>query len=128
MSELRAQIKAKSASLVRRETVLLPECGMEVQVRGLMAGEVRRCGEHKRSSDVQVALSVEDPATSKPVWNANSLDDLNEIAALHSVDLATIVDTSNRLSGLGKLQAMYSEMTKSSSTPSPEPSAELSQS
>lgn len=123
MSSLRDQIRAKSASLVRRERLVLPEAGIEVQVRGLMSGEAQRAGQAKRSADVQVALCVEDPATGKFVWNPNSLDDLDEIAALHTVDQAAILDLCNELSGLGKLQ-QYLERRKSSSTPSPAPSDE----
>lgn len=119
MSSLKEQIKSKSAGLVQRETVTLPECGIEVQVRGLMAGEVQRAGQAKRSADTQVALSAEDPKTGKNIWNPNDLNDLDEIAALHSVDLATLLEASNRLSGMDKLGKMFSPQTKSGSSSSP---------
>lgn len=115
---LREQIRARSAELVERGRVTLPEAGIEIQVRGLMAGEVRRSGEHKRPDDVQIALSAEDPATSKPIWNANSLDDLEEIAALHPVDYATLVRKSNELSGVDRLKKLFSPPTKNSTSSS----------
>lgn len=120
MSSLREQLKARSADLVRRETVTLPDCGLAVQVRGLMAGEVRRAGEAKRSADVQVALSAEDPATGAPIWNPNSLPDLDEIASLSTVDVATLLEASNRLSGMAKLGKLFSQQNGSSSSASPE--------
>lgn len=108
MSTLREQIKQRSADLVKRESVELPECGLTVQARGLMSGEAQRAGEHKRSADVQVALGTEDPATGKLVWNANSREDLDEIAALHSVDKAVLLTTINRLSGVDQLKKLFS--------------------
>lgn len=126
MSSLREQIKARSADLVKREKVKLPESGVEVQVRGLMAGEVRRSGEHKRSADVQIAISVEDPETGKQLWNPNDLHCLDEIAGLHSVDVATILEVSNRLSGMDRLGKMASPPNESGSSLSLTPSAEPS--
>ena len=126
MSTLRDQIKSKSAGLVRRETVRLPECGLEVQVRGLMAGEVQRCGQSKRSGEVQVALSTEDPATGKFIWNPNTLQDLDEIATLHPVDYTTLIEASNRLSGLEKLGKLFSPSPTNGSSPSQPDSAEPS--
>jgi hypothetical protein len=123
---LKDAIRSKSAGLVKRETVTLPQCGEQVQVRGLMAGEMRRAGESKRSVAVQVALSAEDPETGKPIWNPNDLNDLNAIDELHGVDLFTLLMASNRLSGadeLGKLLSPPSENGSSSSlSSSPEPS------
>lgn len=119
---LKEQIKARSAELVRRERVTLPEAGIEVQVRGLMAGEARRSGEHKRSADVQIALSVEDPATGKQIWNPNDLNDLDEIASLHTVDVATILEVGNRLSGMDRLGKLFSPQTENGSSSSPTPS------
>lgn len=123
---LRDQIRTRSAELVRRERVTLPEAGIEVQVRGLMAGEVRRAGEHARSTDVQLALSVEDPETGQQLWNPNNLPDLDEIAALHPVDSVTLLIASNRLSGIGALGKMLSPQAENGSSPSPVPSAEPS--
>lgn len=123
---LKEQIKSKSAGLVRRETVTLPECGVEIQVRGLMKGEVQRAGEHKRSTDVQIALSCEDPATGKGIWNPNDHNDLEEIAALHTVDAAVILEASNRLSGMDRLGKLYSSKNESSSSLSPLVSVEAS--
>lgn len=116
---LREQIKTRSADLVKRERVTLPESGVEVQVRGLMAGEVRRCGEHKRGSDVQIALSVEDPESGKAIWNPNDLNHLDEVAALHTVDTAVILAASNRLSGMDRLGKLFSPQTESGSSSSP---------
>lgn len=109
---LRDRIRDKSAGLVQREVITLPECGEKVQVRGLMAGEVQRAGEHKRSTHVQIALSTEDPETGKPIWNPNSLEDLDEIAGMHSVDVAFLADASNRLSGLDKLEKMGKQFSR----------------
>lgn len=116
---LKDKIASKSAGLVKRELVTLPECGEQVQVRGLMAGEVKRAGDHKRSTDVQVALSTEDPETGKPIWNANDLHDLDAIGGLHSVDLFTIVEASNRLSGMDKLGKLFSPPSENGSSSSP---------
>lgn len=116
---LREQIRARSAELVERGRVTLPEAGIEVQVRGLMAGEVNRIRESKRADDVQIAISVEDPATGKPVWNPNKLDDLEEIAALHVVDAAVLLSAGNRLSGIDRLKKHFSPPTENGSSPSP---------
>lgn len=123
---LREEIKTASAGLVKRESVLLPECGVTIQVRGLMVGEVQRAGNAKRSGDVQVALSAEDPASGKQIWNPNDLTDLDEIAAMHSVDVAVIVEASNRLSGMDRLVKMFSPKSENGSSSSPTPSVEAS--
>lgn len=126
MSSLRDQIRARSAELVKREKVTMPKSGVEVQVRGLMVGEVRRAGDHKRPADVQIALSVEDPETGKQVWNPNDLNDLDEIAALHAVDAATLLRMSDRLSGMAELGKMQSPPTENGSSSSLSSSAEPS--
>lgn len=126
---LKEQIKSRSAELVKREKVTLPELGIEVQVRGLMAGEVRRAGESKRSADVQIAISVEDPNTGQQIWNPNDLTDLDAIAGLHSVDMATLILASNRLSGMDRMEKLgktISPPTDSGSSSSPNPSVEPS--
>lgn len=123
---LREQIKSRSAGLVQRETVTLPECGVTVSVRGLMAGEVRRVSDAKRPNDVQIALSAEDPDSGKPIWNANNLEDLDEIAGLHTVDAAVLLDASNRLSGIEKLGKLFSQRNENGSSPSPVFSADPS--
>lgn len=119
---LKEQIASRSAGLVLREKVVLPECGLEVQVRGLMAGEVRRAGESKRSADVQVALSTEDPETNKLLWDPGNVLDLNAIAELHSVDLFTILQASNRLSGMDTLGKILSPSSENGTSSSPESS------
>lgn len=116
---LKEQLAAKSAELVKREKITLPECGVEVQVRGLMAGEVERSGAHPRAIDYQAALSVEDPATGKNIWNPGSLEDLDQIAALHTVDRTVIIQKSNELSGMAALVKLFSPQTASSTSPSP---------
>lgn len=119
---LKEQLAARSAELVRRERVTLPMAGLEVQVRGLMAGEARRSGSHARTEDVQIALSTEDPATGKPIWNANVLEDLDAIAALHTADQATIIKKGNELSGMDELVKLFSPQTENGSSSSPAPS------
>jgi hypothetical protein len=103
---LKERIKEKSAGLVRRETITLPETGEEVQVRGLMFGEKERAAELKgaKQSFTLIALVVEDPATGAPIWNANSQEDHDEIAGLHIADTDAIVEAMNRLSS-GKEKA-----------------------
>lgn len=125
---LRAAIKSKSAGLVKREKVTLPECGVEVQVRGLMAGEAKRVGDAKdfKQMAIMIALGVEDPETGQPIWNANVLPDVQELEAMSPVDVAFLVKHINRLSGLGKLQAMLADPstngTTTTSSDSPWPS------
>lgn len=120
---LRDQIRTASAGLVRRETISLPDCGVTVQVKGLMAGEAQRAGEAKRQGETQVALSTEDPETGKLIWNPNVREDLDEIAGLSTYDFATIIEASNRLSGIEKLGKFTSPRNENGSSPSPEPSA-----
>lgn len=115
---LKEKLATRSADLVKRKKITLPECGIEVQVRGLMAGEVRRSGEHKRSADVQIALSVEDPETGKAVWNANVLEDLDAIAAMHTVDQAVLLKESNELSGMDKLGKLFSPLSENGNSSS----------
>lgn len=126
---IRAAIKSASAGLLKREKHTLPECGVEVQIRGLMAGETHRAGEAKgfKQVAIMVALAVEDPETGQPIWNANNLDSVQEIEALSPVDMAFLTKQINRLSGGGKIQAMLADpstngMTTTSSSDSPSPS------
>jgi hypothetical protein len=93
-------------TLVEREAVTLPDLELEVTVRGLTGGEVERVRRHERADDLQVALSVEGPGgPGSPMWDANSRDDLDEIASLTMLDRAVILEAGNRLSGVGKLEA-----------------------
>lgn len=126
MSGLKAEIAARSRALVKREVITLPDAGVRVQVRGMMAGEIRRTMEAKRSEDVQIAIACEDPDTGEQIWNPNDFNDLEAIAALSAVDQAVLLMASNRLSGaerLGKLRSPQTENGSSSSHPdSGEPS------
>lgn len=102
---LRETIRKKSASLVKRETVHLPDLDVDVQVRGLMLGEVNRITDQEgtgKQSATQIALSVEDPETSKPIWNANLHEDMEEIAGLTMNDAQLIITKGSNLSGIGK--------------------------
>lgn len=124
---LKEQLKTKSASLVRRETLTLPETGLEVQVRGMMFGEKERVAEHAgfKQSAMMIALTVEDPSTGKPIWNANAAEDQQEIAGLPIADTVAIVEAIGRLSGFSG-QGKGSPGTESSPSPSDEPSDEPS--
>lgn len=128
---LRERIRSKSAGLVKRETVSLPESGETVCVRGMMAGEAHRVGETKgfKQTALVMALCVEDPETGKPLWNGNVLEDVQEIEAMHPLDVAFLVNKATELSGGGKMKAQLaaqshaSNSETSSDSPSPEPSA-----
>lgn len=112
---LREKLNTRSAELVKRERVTLPESGLEVQVRGLMQGEVRRSGEHARATAMQIAFSVEDPETGNLVWNPTDAGHLDEIDGLHTIDSAVILEASNRLSGMEQLKKfIQSRETKNS--------------
>jgi hypothetical protein len=126
MSDLKGRIKAKAAGLVRRETITLPETGEDVQVRGLMFGEKERAAELSgaKQSFTLIALVVEDPATGKPIWNANAQEDHDEIAALPIADTDAIVEAMNRLSR-GKANGT-SPSPSSASESEAEPSPSLS--
>lgn len=123
---IREQIKERSAGLVLREAVTLPECGIEVQVKGLMSGEAERAGNAKRPTDVQVALGTEDPATGKLIWNPNSREDLDEISGLHMADKATLLKAIDRLSGGERLKKIFSPSETSFDSTSPSGSDEVS--
>jgi hypothetical protein len=106
MSTRREQLKQKNAAMVRREVIYLPKAEMEVQARGLMAGELRRASGSKYGSDMLIALGTEDPDTGTLMWDPNTLEHLEEIGRLHPVDSVVLVTAINRLSGgeeLGKL-------------------------
>lgn len=123
---IRDEIRSKSAALVKRERITLPECGVEVQVRSLMSGEAQRAGESKRSGDVQVAIGTEDPETGQPIWNPNSREDLDEIAGLHAVDKAVLMKAINDLSGMERLGKLFSPSAGNGSSSLPSLSAEPS--
>ena len=124
VKNFREQLRQRNREIVQREPVTLPESGLQVVVKGLMAGEVRRSGEHKRSADAQIALSTELPS-GEPIWDPTIREDLDEIAALHTIDQATILQISNRLSGMDKLGKLFQKDESGSSsslTNSDEPS------
>lgn len=117
MSTLKDRLKSKSRALVRRETVTLPDTGEAVVVRGLTFGENERIAaakEEKRAL-MMVALCTEDPTDGQPVWNPNSLEDMEALAALSIPDTQAIIQAADRLSA-GNRRA--SEETASSPTPS----------
>lgn len=101
---LKERLKSKAHEWVRRESLTLPETGEVIQVRGMVMGEVNRINQAPKDAQefVQVALSTEDPETGKPLWNPNSLDDLNEIRALPPMDVVKICERGNVLSGVSK--------------------------
>lgn len=119
------EYKDRLKTLVKRETVTLPELELEVVVRGLTGGEVSRLSSAERSEDMQIAMTTE-RTDSVQLWNPNSRQDLDEIAELSLLDRATLIQVGNRLSGMGKLQALVSRLNASSSTNSPSPSEEPS--
>lgn len=118
---LKERLKEKSASLVERELVTLPRSREVVRAKCLMSGEQLRCGAAKpeRQPLLFIALGTEDPETGKPLWNPNSLDDIESIEALHGDDMKAILDTVRRLSGMdpkaAEDDAKNSEGTLSSS-------------
>jgi hypothetical protein len=119
---LKDRIRKRSAEFVRREPVLLPVTGETVTVRGMMFGEKERIAELTgfKQSATMLALCVEDPESGKPVWNASSLEDHEEIAGLPIPDTEAIVGAINRLSGFAGAAGKDSPETPSSSSPSPE--------
>lgn len=108
---------------------MLPETGVEIQVRGMMFGEKERVAEATgfKQSAMMIALTVEDPATGKPVWNPNTREDQDEIAALPINDTEAIVEVVNRLSGFDK-KGKDSPGTESLPSPSDAHSDEPSES
>lgn len=104
MSALREQIRSGSAAQVVREPVCLPKCGAAVQVRALMLGERLRINGlgGKERVTTTIALATEDPGTNKLLWNPNDLNDMTEIEGLHGDDGAVLIETINRISGIGE--------------------------
>lgn len=98
---LKDTIREKSKALVLREPLKLPRCGETVTIRGLMAGEQLRIGAAaaEKQPGMFAALGVED-GSGNPLWLAHSLDDMNDIAALHGDDLKAILDGVRKLSGM----------------------------
>lgn len=102
---LREQLKAKNATLIKRRIITLPDSGIEVQVRGLMLGELHRITDAKgtaKQTATQIGLCLEDPVTGVPVYNVGSQEDINEIHGYSINDGTAVVNTSNELSGIGK--------------------------
>lgn len=124
MSDLKRRLQERSAGLVRREPVPLPETGETVQVRGMMFGEKERVAgaPSEKQGYLMIALCTEDPETSKLIYNANAQEDHDLIAALPVADTEAIVDAVRRLSGLDGA-GKGSPVTGSSPSPSPESSA-----
>lgn len=115
---LPAEAKARLANLVRRETITLPDLGIEIVVRGMMFGEKERVADLTgfKQSATMIALTVED-ASGKPMWNPNSLDDQSEIAALSLADSNAIAEAISRLSGQSKEGKDRSGETENSPSP-----------
>lgn len=101
---LKDRIQRKNAGLVKRETHTLPDAQETVQICGLMLGERSRVGEKTGFAQVatMIALGLEDPDTGERIYNANDLDDHNQIATFSGPDSDLIVDTIMRLSGMDK--------------------------
>lgn len=112
---LPSEYAQKLRASLKREPLFLPELGLEVVVRGLTGGEIGRIGDHKRPGELQIALSVEDQA-GKAMWDPNRLEDLDEIASLSALDRVVIIQASDRLSGLGKLEEFYKQLKNGNSS------------
>lgn len=125
VKNFREQLRQRNREIVQREPVTLPESGLQVVVKGLMAGEVNRVSTHKRQGDAQIALATELPS-GELIWDAEVKEDLDEIAGLHTVDQATLIQVINRLSGMEKLGKLLSQKDVSGSSSSPTNSGEPS--
>lgn len=100
---LREKIKSASAAAVKSELITLPVAGAEVLVKGLLLGDRLRVAEAKGATKgvpLLIALSAHDPAGGAPIWNANSLPDVQEIEALNGADADILATTAQRLSGI----------------------------
>lgn len=118
---LKETIREKSKAQVRRETITLPRCGEKVTIRGLMAGEQLRiaAAPEEKQGLLFAAMGVEEEE-GKNLWNANDLNDMNDIASLHGDDLTAILKAVERISGVaeGKEGGKGSAETKSSGSSS----------
>jgi hypothetical protein len=101
---LRERVRAASAAAVKTEIV--ETLGERFEVRGMMQGErLRVAGAEQRggvekSVPMMLALCVYDPETGKPLWNANSFEDVQEINALPPDAADALQAAAQRLSGL----------------------------
>jgi hypothetical protein len=105
-SGLRAKIAEASAAARKSETVQLPVAGVPVLVIGMMLGDrLRVAGDGKdigKRLPLMIALTAHDPQTKELLWNANSAEDMREIAALTGEDGDALVDAALRTSGMEK--------------------------
>lgn len=126
---LKDRIGQKSAALVRREPLTLPQIGEKVMVRGMMSGDLLRVNAQKdeqKRALLTAALCVEDPDTGQLLWMPHSQEDLDHIGGLHQDDLIAIAELAARLSGLADKPEQLlgnSPATQSSSTSSASASA-----
>jgi hypothetical protein len=120
----RQELNERSKALVKREPLTLPKSGVRVVVRRpLMSGDtlkVNALGDDLRGLSI-AAFSLEDPQTPGALmFNWNTQEDRDEIAALHPEDLLEIVKIFNADQEMADEEAAKnSEGTGSSSTSSP---------
>src|SRR4051812_23017765 len=100
MNRLATRLLEVSKQRIKREKLTLPS-GVEIQVRGMLLGEMERLNnmpDNRRLSGM-IALLVEDPDTSEPIYNAGDNADLEAIRALGQDDANTIMEAIGRLNG-----------------------------
>lgn len=104
MSDLRERVRKASKEAVQTEDVEVLGC--RLRIRGMMQGERLRVAAAEQKGGVEksvpllLALTVYDPETDKPLWNPNSLDDVEEIRALPTAAADELQEVAARLSGL----------------------------
>jgi hypothetical protein len=101
---LKKRMQDKAPSLVRKETITLPDMGESVVVRGLMFGksrEIGQAGDAKRAT-LMVANATEDPETGELVWDVDDKEDMAFIETLTLTDVIAITEKCEELSGARK--------------------------
>jgi len=99
---LKDRIAEKSALLVERENVTLPKTGETVVVRTISLGDASRANavDKELAGMAIVAFCTEDPAApGVPLYNWNTQEDRQALAALDQADAMAIINVYNRLAG-----------------------------
>jgi hypothetical protein len=111
ISDKRERMKERASTMHRREVFEID--GEKFLAIGLMSGLKNRLGSetgNAKTGDVNlakfnprlIAHCIHDPDTERPIWNANDLNDLNEIDALPSEMTDPMLAAAARVCGWGK--------------------------
>lgn len=106
---IREQLAARAARAVKSEDVTIGESTV-VRMRGMMLGERNRvmteAYDAKGKPDYTVlyplvlGMCASDPASGRPVWNPNDLNDRTEISGMVPADADALLNAALRLSGM----------------------------